>query len=256
MEVLSQDISTDDSTESEIRVRIGDQIKYIVVEPGAMTCDILSFPPDFISHMPILPGGDWTCACVFGTPGNLAVEVSNATLAGVQGKWHPNVVDVQHFTPLSRFKARVHEVQLASKIVVAKIARFEFEIPRVEQETAAYQAIAGHGIGPTFIGHLAEHGRVMGFLIEKLEGRRADITDLEACQHAVRQLHSLGIVHGDLNRHNFVVSPTGGVTLLDFENATLNGSQEAMNSEYAQLSEQLQEDSGRGGGWLPDSDSE
>ena len=38
-----------------------------------------------------------------------------------------------------------------------KIALFEFEVPWMETETAIYQAIDGHGIGPAFLGHLVEH---------------------------------------------------------------------------------------------------
>jgi len=38
------------------------------------------------------------------------------------------------------------------------------------------------------------------------------------------------------------------MTLIDFENARMDGSQEAMQKEFTQLAEQLMEESGRGGG--------
>jgi len=57
-------------------------------------------------------------------------------------------------------------------------------------------------------------------LLEKLEGRIACIEDISACEVAVRRLHTLGVIHGDLNRHNFVVDKhSGNVHLIDFENA-------------------------------------
>ena len=94
------------------------------------------------------------------------------------------------------------------KSVIAKIARFEFKVPWVETETAIYQAIDGQGIWPAFLGHLVEHGRVMGFLIKKIDGgAHGEIGDLV-----------LGIVHGDLNKYNFIVGPTR-TALIDFENA-------------------------------------
>jgi tRNA A-37 threonylcarbamoyl transferase component Bud32 len=99
---------------------------------------------------------------------------------------------------------------------------------------------------------LIEHGRVIGFLIERIEGRHGDIDDLEACQSIVKRLHSLGIVHGDLNKYNFIVGPSR-TTLIDFENARKNGSEEAMQDEFARLTEQLTEETGRGGRYMPES---
>jgi tRNA A-37 threonylcarbamoyl transferase component Bud32 len=82
----------------------------------------------------------------------------------------------------------------------------------VETETRVYEKLAKDkikhpdlaDISPSFLGHLTEGGRVMGMLIEKLEGgRRAGIQDISGCEAVVRRLHTLGIVHGDVNRHNF-----------------------------------------------------
>lgn len=144
---------------------------------------------------------------------------------------------------------RVHVVNYNLELALAKIVRFEFELPWVGTEPAVYQAIDGHCIGPTFLGHLVEHGRVMGFLLQRVEGRHGDFSDLDACQAIVERLHSLGIVHGDFNRHNFLVSPSD-VTLIDFEAGEIDGSRDTMNTELTQLTEQLNED-GRGGGSMP-----
>jgi tRNA A-37 threonylcarbamoyl transferase component Bud32 len=89
----------------------------------------------------------------------------------------------------------------------------------------------------------------MGFLIERIAGRHGEIGDLEACEPIVKHLHSLGIVHGDLNKHNFVVGPSR-TTLIDFENARKDGNKEAMQKEFAGLTEQLTEETGRGSGYM------
>jgi tRNA A-37 threonylcarbamoyl transferase component Bud32 len=94
-----------------------------------------------------------------------------------------------------------------------------------------------------------------GHLIERMDGHYGGIADLGTCQAAVKRLHSLGIVHGDLNRYNFIVSPSGA-TLIDFENARKNGSKEVMQKEFTQLAEQLTEESGRGGGSIRKSDND
>ncbi|BDD61734.1 hypothetical protein MAP00_006762 [Monascus purpureus] len=77
--------------------------------------------------------------------------------------------------------------------VVAKFARFYWEIQYLENETTAYQWIDGHDIGPRFLGHLVEDGRVIGVLIERVRNaRHAGIEDLEVCQKALSRLHSWG----------------------------------------------------------------
>lgn len=59
----------------------------------------------------------------------------------------------------------------------------------------------------------------MGMLIEKLEGRRAG-TFRRARMWWGGYIHVLEIVHGDPNRHNFVVDEQNGIVrLIDFENA-------------------------------------
>jgi predicted Ser/Thr protein kinase len=45
---------------------------------------------------------------------------------------------------------------LIASPVIVKIARFEWEIPRLEQETRAYQLLEGSGLAPRFLGHVSE----------------------------------------------------------------------------------------------------
>ncbi|KAJ8123737.1 hypothetical protein ONZ43_g381 [Nemania bipapillata] len=133
--------------------------------------------------------------------------------------------------------------------MIAKIASFEWELPRIEQETRAYQLLEGSGLAPRFLAHIHENGRIMGFLLEKLEGRSASIQDLSGCEAALRKFYELGFVHGDVNRYNFLVTEDG-VKLLDFECFQENASPEAMSKELESLSAQLVDESGRGGGFI------
>ena len=88
----------------------------------------------------------------------------------------------------------------------------------------------------------------MGFLLEKIEGCHAELGDLETCQSIVKRLHSLGMVHGDLNKYNFIVGPTG-TTLIDFECAKKSGNR-AMQRELASLADRLLEETGLGSGYM------
>lgn len=56
-----------------------------------------------------------------------------------------------------------------SSIVVVKFARTHWEIQYLEKETAAYEWIKDHPIGPEFLGHVAEEGRIMGFIMSRVE---------------------------------------------------------------------------------------
>jgi predicted Ser/Thr protein kinase len=138
--------------------------------------------------------------------------------------------------------------------MIAKIARFEWELPRIEQETRAYQLLEGSGLAPRFLAHLHENGRIAGFLLEKLEGRSASFQDLSVCETALGKLHELGLVHGDVNRYNFLVTEEGA-KLLDFERLRENASPESMSKELENLRAELVDESGRGGGFIFHGDS-
>ncbi|KAI9771584.1 MAG: hypothetical protein M1835_006406 [Candelina submexicana] len=73
------------------------------------------------------------------------------------------------------------------------------------------------------------------------------IDDLESCEAVVRRLHGLGIVHGDLNKHNFLVDDGGKVALIDFESAKKSTDKEAMEKETRGIKEQLLTKAFRGG---------
>jgi tRNA A-37 threonylcarbamoyl transferase component Bud32 len=56
----------------------------------------------------------------------------------------------------------------------------------------------------------------------------------------------LGIIHRDLNKHNFFISDKGAV-LIDFETAEPSGDSKAMEVELRGLEKQLLDESGIGG---------
>lgn len=50
--ILSMEVDDDDSFESEYRLRIESQVKYLIISPGTFDRDTLSFP---IQSLPNLP---------------------------------------------------------------------------------------------------------------------------------------------------------------------------------------------------------
>lgn len=123
-------------------------------------------------------------------------------------------------------------------------------MPQLKRETEAYKWIEGHKIGPAFLGHLVhlvEEGRVIGFMMECIaDFRHATPDDFDLCRLALTKLHTLGIKHGDVNKHNFLVR-NEKVTPIDFDCASRTVDPDVLEREVEDLQCQLRGTSGRGG---------
>jgi hypothetical protein len=150
------------------------------------------------------------------------------------------------FTRQDRIRQRVHvsthpEVN-GGKPVLIKLAVWSWEIPYLEDETAAYKWISDSSIGPKFLGHLTEgkDGRMVGFVAEWVEGARAaGPADYDGCKKALGRLHELGIKLGDVNKHNFLVRDGYDVLLVDFETAKRDRSPSELEEEMRALKSSL-----------------
>jgi predicted Ser/Thr protein kinase len=259
--ILNQEIDVDGSTPSFYRMLVNNQhFKYITIEPGIFEVDDLCFPPALLSQLPPFPSGDWNYGRISRTaehPTGFFAETCKKEFPSIKPLWHSKSYDYLSFKIGERLRANVYEVSSPQfdRRVIAKFARFEWEIGYYVAETQVYSWIDGHGIGPEFLGYLTEEDRVIGFLMEYVEGRHATISDLPACETLVRRLHGLGILHGDLNKHSFLVSD-GRAVLIDFETAQRSEDSEAMEREMKSLEGQLLDESGIGGVVSGDEDEE
>lgn len=257
--ILSMEVDDDNAFESEYRIRIGSQVRYLVVAPGVFDRDTLSDP---LPSLPALPyKEDWTVASISrdGVTGNLQTILEKKKLLGVSCLWHQTHISCLEIDRVEQLTATAFEAKMPLSLissketqtptVIAKIARFEWEVPRIERETRAYQLLESSGLAPRFLAHVHENGRFIGFLLEKVPGRRASIEDLDMCQTVLNDLHGLGILHGDVCRYNFLIAEDRA-TMIDFENFEENASEVDMKAELGKLSQELVDTSGRGGGWL------
>lgn len=106
--------------------------------------------------------------------------LSTCDIKGVTVLWHNNV----------NIKTNSFKVQYSGFWAIAKFAHFEWEIPFLKAETVIYRPLAEHGgIAPKSLGRLHENGRVVGMLLEYIEGRRSR---KETCACALGRLHALG----------------------------------------------------------------
>jgi hypothetical protein len=260
VEILNQEIDREGKTPSYYRMLVNEEsFKYITIDPKIYEADELCFPPILLGKLPPFPAGDWNYGRISQTAENptaFFAETSRKAFPSIRPLWHAKSYDYLSFKIRQRLRANVYMASSPQfeKPIIAKFARFDWEIGYYTAESQVYSWIDGRNLGPEFLGHLTEEGRVIGFLIEHVEGHHATISDLPACKAVVRRLHGLGILHKDLNKHNFLISGRAAV-LIDFETAEQSEDSEAMETELRGLEEQLLDESGSGG-VIPDEEEE
>lgn len=215
----------DEETESEFHILVNNKyIKYITVDHGLYNVEDMCFGPSLIELIPPFPPGDWNEGHVTrdtetGTIGFSAIERSN--FPGVERAWHPGHIEYLELQMGEKLRANVYEATCDRfpSPIVAKLARLEWEIPQLDSETVAYEWIAGHHIGPEFLGHVLEERGIIGFVMERVTGaRRATPDDLPMYRIVLSRLHQLGVKHGDMNKHNFLIRD-GIAVLIDSDSA-------------------------------------
>ncbi|RAH54841.1 alpha-galactosidase A precursor [Aspergillus piperis CBS 112811] len=252
IELLQAEVDENDQSFFRLLVN-GQSIKYITVEPGIYSTDEMCFGPSLVSILPDFPPGDWNEGLVSKDADDNQPCFTSIILTqfpGVQNTWHETRIDYLDLSMEGKLRTGIYKVKCPQydNVVVAKFARFPWEIQYIENETTAYQWISGHDVGPRFLGHVTESGRVIGFLIEYIrDARHAGIQDVESCREVLGRLHDLGVRHGDTNPFNFLICG-GKATLIDFDTARICDDRGVLFQEMDGLAACLDDRSSRGGG--------
>lgn len=256
IELLQAEV--DEESESYFRLLVDGHIKYLTINAGIYPIEDLCFGASLVPLLPDFPPGDWNDGLISKNleDGNKPyfARVARTDFPGVTHQWHANRVDYHDLVVGRYLRTGIYEVTSPcfEGVVVAKFARFAWEIQYIENETQAYEWIDGYEIGPRFLGHLTEDAgrRVIGFLMERVtDAHHAEPKDLEACQQTLGRLHQLGISHGDVNRFNFLVRGSKAI-LIDFDTARKCDDRDVLYREYSGLSDRLRDVSMMGGGGL------
>jgi hypothetical protein len=252
IQILNQLIDDDDGM---YRVRAGSRVHYLRIPTTVFSESTISRPHLLIPEMPDFPATAWTTMDISrGPDGMLKSTISFEPPSAVREIWHPNSVDVLLLPRMKMYRSSVHEVVYQGRRAISKIACFGWDIQRINHETWVYSILERHHhqhpntprIAPKFLAHLTENGRVISMLLEKVDGDFASMDNITGCEAALRDLHRMGMVHGDVNRYNVIVDPvTSHIRMVDFEHAE-EIEEEKARAEIASLPNELAEETNRG----------
>lgn len=250
--------SVDESEESHFRFLVdGKTVKYVTIVAGLYAVDDPCFAPTLLSLLPAFPDREWNDGYIArsmdsGVP--FFARTIKRRLPTIRSGWHSTYVSHLEFSFRQNLRSGVYE-DTAPRLqvsVVVKFARFAWEIPALDRECKAYRWIEGQDTGRRFLGFLVEKGRIIGFIIERMiDARHATPTELRLCQKTFSKLHKLGILHGDVNKNNFLVKG-GRPIVIDFECARVSEDKPALREKIECLSNKLGDTSGKGGNILFD----
>ncbi|KAH7108749.1 hypothetical protein B0J11DRAFT_449495 [Dendryphion nanum] len=222
-ELLSLDLEDSDYL---YRIRRDDRIIYVSICPNLVPKSDRTNGPKVLSHLARVPRWNecWRTLTVEKTLNGIVSEVDRFlphSLAEhpISGQYY-NLLDL---TRIRRISDRVSLVSQNQQELMLKIARFEHELEALSTEMRAYSILQAHHstLAPTFMGYVyeEEENRVIGFLMEVVQGYHPYLRDQQLCRDAIQELHEIGIVHGDPNRFNILVEGDTA-KFIDFEVAT------------------------------------
>ncbi|KAJ4148411.1 hypothetical protein LMH87_002882 [Akanthomyces muscarius] len=227
-EIISMEFSTGGRDNCYYRILAGRHVKYITVEPGVLDAEsLMDMASNFANILPPLPyfENNWNQAHIHrATPKDeLKATLSQGKLASVDTVWHPTMIDFMALRKTERLTLLAEETVWQRE-------------PHAPQTIIAKMATSS--------------GRSL------LDQRPTGPDDVAVCRAELGRMHSHGILHGDVNRYNFLIGGDGAATLIDFEKPQLGADKAALEKEMAGLEWELRDESGRGGGFMEEEERE
>jgi hypothetical protein len=132
----------------------------------------------------------------------------------------------------------VFEILYNGQQQILKICPFEYQLKYMSREVRAYNMLRERKcyLVPMILAFVFERSddQVVGFICSRFEGEFAAPDDYDKCKLSLQQLHSYGIVHGDLNRFNIIMT-ADGPRFIDLENATLVIDKQDLSGQLEEL---------------------
>jgi len=139
------------------------------------------------------------------------------------------------------FKNRVSLVQLDTQRQILKICPFKYQLRYFTKEIKTYNTLSERGcsLTPRLSAYVFERTeeQIIGFICEEFHGRFAGPSDYSECKRSLLQLHSYGVVHGDLNKFNIIITASGA-RFFDLEKSVLDTDEEISKDEFSRLQQE------------------
>ncbi|TAQ85620.1 hypothetical protein B7494_g6074 [Chlorociboria aeruginascens] len=149
-----------------------------------------------------------------------------------------NVLDLK---VLHGFKNRVSLVKLDTQRQILKICPFKYQLQYLTKEIKTYNTLSERGCSliPRLSAYVFERteDQIIGFLCEEFIGRVAGPDDYDECKHSLLKLHSYGVVHGDLNKFNIIITASGA-RFFDLEKSVLDTDEGISKNEFSRLQQE------------------
>ncbi|CZT18448.1 uncharacterized protein RCC_04293 [Ramularia collo-cygni] len=257
--VLDIDIGDDDIL---YRVQRSNNIVYVRVMPPTMIPNETqrTFGPyvikELATHTPW--SQRWTTLTIDGRGENIEYKIDGKQPHRLDlGDIDISCYEKRNFLELDRierWKSRVWKVSCldGTTPMILKIARFQFEVEWMAKEARIYHALRSRDVAPTMVALVYEGtpDRIIGILLEMVEGTCASSSDLDVCREKLAELHKTAR-HGDLNRWNIIIGPNGP-RFIDFEESEFRPTkkdlafEESLKDEQKQLENALMDESNAG----------
>lgn len=257
--ILNLEIGEDDAI---LRIRTGQRVRYVF-----MTADVVDFEThrlsqEIVAAMPEFPDIEWNVAGIrLGDDKQPVVRLYDAPRWGTSFRASDVLVDCLGLPKGARMHGDTYDTTFDGQSVIVKIRPWPWREGNIDRETAAYEQLLGDTkpdekpFVPRVLGHVTEAGSVIGLILEKVPGEPAGPEDLDKCEWVLRRVHEAGVLHGDVNRNNFLVDRvTDHVRIIDFEMSVPLDPNEA-EAELKSLPQTLADESGLGGTIILEGDS-
>jgi RIO1 family len=149
--------------------------------------------------------------------------------------------------------------QLKSDRQILKICPFAYELPYFTQEIKTYTMLSQREcrLIPRLSAYVYERSedQIVGFVCEKFQGRVPGPDDHGECRRSLQDLHSYGVVHGDVNKFNILITVDGPrffdleKSVLDTDEISLDKFTTLQEEELNKLEKALKADDGWGEPW-------
>ncbi|KAH8900534.1 hypothetical protein GQ53DRAFT_616564, partial [Thozetella sp. PMI_491] len=250
------------------RISVGSYVKYL----AAPKPNPIPYLPDVNGDrlgFNTVPAGDWDIASLIpSSDGKLVINnVEKARFPNITPAWHSASIDLLE---LSRPKEQskdyenqgssryAGELQLGGHLPAAlfpgpaslgqaKVAAYwslDLEGRHshgLARESHIYSLIRDASIAPRFLAHLTDNReRIIGYVLESVPARAAEIGDLDRCRDVLQKLHGLGIAHGHLTKDAFLIhQDTAVVQILYFYSSYETTDRDVLAREMTLLEEVL-----------------